>query len=106
MADVLRSQATEKLSPERTSVFLSRSMDLWLAMEKRGRVMPIHSMRKGIPDLARNMQSKGDRESAFKYAFEALKIVHVLAARKPDLKAELLDSTRMLLLSCFSPSRP
>jgi len=44
-------------------------------------------------DLAHNMKGKKDAESAFKYAFEALKIVRVLAVRKPDLKAELLDST-------------
>jgi hypothetical protein len=104
IADSLRSSAVEKLAADRASVFLSRSMDFVVGEGKEGASYadPQHAIKVYL-DLAHNMQSKGDGESAGKYAFEALKIVHVLAGRKADLRAGLLtpadDAAGVILFS-------
>ena len=93
VADLLRSQATEKLTPANAAVFLSRCMDFVVADSKDGSryADPQHAAKVYL-DLAHNMQSKGDAESAFKYGFEAMKIVRVLSIKYPERRAQLLDT--------------
>ena len=107
IADVLRSQAAEKLPPPKASVFLARSMDFVVGDSSEGSryADPQHAVKVYL-DLSHSMQSKKDNQSAAKYAFEALKIVQVLSVRKPEMKAGLLDCTdeaAAVMLQCKQP---
>lgn len=90
-SDLLRSQAIEKLSESQKSVFLSHSMDFVVSGEHSNEYAePLHAAGVYL-DLAHSMQGK-DNESAFKNAFEALKIYNVLGSKQPELRERLLDT--------------
>lgn len=90
-SDLLRSQAVEKLSESQKAVFLSHSMDFVVSgQDSNEYAEPLHAAGVYL-DMAHSMQGK-DNESAFKNAFEALKIYNVIGTKQPELREQLLET--------------
>lgn len=102
-ADALRTQAKEKLPAGKASTFLAQSMDFVVNGEQdSAQYSEPKNAIKVYMDMAHSMAGKDD-ESAFKNAFEAIKIVHVLAQKNADLPEDLLatmDDASAIMAGC------
>ncbi len=102
-ADALRTQAKEKLPAAKASTFLAQSMDFVVNGEQdSAQYSEPKNAIKVYMDMAKSMSGKDD-ESAFKNAFEAIKIVHVLAQKNADLPEDLLatmDDASAIMITC------
>lgn len=108
-ADKLRTDALDKLKDPVASIFRSRSMDFVVNGDKDNPQYtdPEQSIDVYL-DLASSMQNK-DNESSFRYAFEAMKIAYLLAAREPELLSVFMDrideSSRIMLSTKQAPNK-
>ncbi len=107
LADDLRGQGKERLAKDLASVFLAQSMDFVVSGEQdSSQYTDPKNAIKVYLDLAHSMQNKDDA-LAFKNAFEALKIIHVIAAKNPELREGLLDDVEesaTIMASCRKQS--
>ncbi|MBX9688942.1 MAG: hypothetical protein K2X27_19700 [Candidatus Obscuribacterales bacterium] len=92
VADSLRSEAVEKLPQSKGPAFLAQSMDFVVSGEKDTAQYagPLQAVKVYL-DLAHNMQNKDDEQAA-KYSFEALKIIHLIISKSPELREPLIDN--------------
>lgn len=106
-ADALRSEAKDRLPAAKATAFLSQSMDFVVNGEQdSAQYSEPKNAIKVYLDLAHSMQGKND-EDAFKNAFEALKIIHVLAGKNSDLPEDLLatiEDASGIMFSCRKQS--
>lgn len=90
-ADQLRSEAVDKLPDAAASVFKSRAMDFVVSGEKESAQYTAPEQAVDVYlDLAQGMNGK-DNESSFKYAFEAMKIMYLLAEKNGEYRDSFLD---------------
>ena len=108
-ADQLRTDALSKLKDPVASVFRSRSMDFVVNGDKDNPQYtdPEQSIDVYL-DLAASMRNK-DNESSFRYAFEAMKVAYLLAAREPSLLAVFMDrideAAKIMLATKQAPNK-